>query len=136
MANGSTIWDALNRLVGMNPKAGNPDNRLYSFVYRADGLRVKKVWHTPIEVAPAEAVASGPSKVRTEEEEAKPVYIGHEVDYLYDGQMPVCEQEFEDGVYFAHHAGKLFRCAGDRGGGDGRPFSSMLPPISYREKLS
>jgi hypothetical protein len=82
----------------MNPKAGNPDNRLYSFVYRADGLRVKKVWHTPIEVAPAEAVASGPSKVRTEEEEAKPVYIGHEVDYLYDGQMPVCEQEYEDGV--------------------------------------
>jgi RHS repeat-associated protein len=67
-------------------------------VYRADGLRVKKVWHTPIEVAPAEAVASGPSKVRTEEEEAKPVYIGHEVDYLYDGQMPVCEQEYEDGV--------------------------------------
>jgi len=91
-------WDALNRLVGMNPKAGNPDNRLYSFAYRADGLRVKKVWHTPIEVAPAEAVASGPSKVRTEEEEAKPVYIGHEVDYLYDGQMPVCEQEYEDGV--------------------------------------
>ncbi|GBC92164.1 tRNA(Glu)-specific nuclease WapA [bacterium HR15] len=31
-------------------------------------------------------------------EEAKPVYIGHEVDYLYDGQMPVCEQEYEDGV--------------------------------------
>jgi YD repeat-containing protein len=76
------VWDALNRLVGMNPKAGNPDNRLYSFVYRADGLRVKKVWHTPIEVAPAEAVASGPSKVHTEAEEAKPVYIGHEVDYL------------------------------------------------------
>jgi RHS repeat-associated protein len=67
-------------------------------VYRADGLRVKKVWHTPIEVAPAEALDSGPSKLRTEEEEAKPVLIGHEVDYLYDGQMPVCEQEFEDGV--------------------------------------
>jgi RHS repeat-associated protein len=92
------VWDALNRLVGMNPNADNPDNRLYSFVYRADGLRVKKVWHTPMEVAPAEALASGPSKVRTEEEEAKPVYIGHEVDYLYDGQMPVCEQAFEDGV--------------------------------------
>ncbi|GBC92530.1 tRNA(Glu)-specific nuclease WapA [bacterium HR15] len=91
-------WDALNRLVGMNPKAGNPDNRLYSYVYRADGLRVKQVWHTPVEVAPAEAVSSGPSKLRTELEEAKPVYIGHEVDYLYDGQMPVCEQEYEDGV--------------------------------------
>ncbi len=59
---------------------------------------MKQVWHTPIEVAPAEAVESGPSEVRTELEEAKPVYIGHEVDYLYDGQMPVCEQEFEDGV--------------------------------------
>jgi len=91
-------WDCLNRLVGMNPQAGNPDNRLYSFVYRADGLRVKKVWHTPIEVAPAEALDSGPSKLRTEEEEAKPVLIGHEVDYLYDGQMPVCEQAFRDGM--------------------------------------
>ena len=59
---------------------------------------MKKVWHTPVEVAPAEAVSSGPSKLRTELEEAKPVYIGHEVDYLYDGQMPVWGQEYEDDV--------------------------------------
>ena len=26
------------------------------------------------------------------------MYIGHEVDYLYDGQMPVWGQEYEDGV--------------------------------------
>jgi RHS repeat-associated protein len=95
-------WDALNRLVEMQAYQASGRFKVvgdaWRFAYRADGLRVKKVWHTPIEVAPAEAVASGPSKARTEEEEAKPVYIGHEVDYLYDGQMPVCEQEYEDGV--------------------------------------
>ncbi|MCX7993009.1 MAG: hypothetical protein N2651_04995 [Fimbriimonadales bacterium] len=60
----------------MNPKTGNPDNGHYSDVYRADGLRVKKVWHMPVEVSPAEAVDSGQSKLRTELEEAKPVYTG------------------------------------------------------------
>ncbi|GIV10071.1 MAG: hypothetical protein KatS3mg019_2162 [Fimbriimonadales bacterium] len=31
-------------------------------------------------------------------EDAKPVYIRHEGDYLYNGQMLVCEQDFRKGV--------------------------------------
>lgn len=43
-----------------------------------------------------ERTACGSRRLTTKE--MKPVWIGYETDYLYDGQMPVCEQEFEDGV--------------------------------------
>jgi len=52
------------------------------FVHRADGLRVLKEKLSPVVALGGDEGAGG--SIRTE--------------YLYDGQMPVCEQEYEDGV--------------------------------------
>jgi len=54
----------------------------WRFGYRADGLRELKEQLSPVVALGGDEGAGG--SVRTE--------------YLYDGQMPVCEQEYEDGV--------------------------------------
>jgi hypothetical protein len=50
-------WDSTNRLVGMSP--WNMAEPVYSFVYRADGLRIKKVKHEQQEVPIAEMLDPG-----------------------------------------------------------------------------
>jgi RHS repeat-associated protein len=74
-------WDALNRLVGMQAYQASGRFKVvgdaWRFVYRADGLRVVKE-KVPQAVASVEGEAGGSSRT----------------EYLYDGQMPVCEQEF------------------------------------------
>ncbi len=77
-------WDALNRLISM--QTYQQSGRFvvigdsWRFAYRADGLRVVK--EKVSQAVGLEGSAGGSSRV----------------EYLYDGQMPVCEQEFEDGV--------------------------------------
>jgi RHS repeat-associated protein len=74
-------WDTLNRLVEMQAYQASGRFKVvgdaWRFVYRADGLRVVRE-----KVSQAVAVGGGEAggSSRTE--------------YLYDGQMPVCEQEF------------------------------------------
>jgi len=72
-------WDALNRLAGMQRyyRFGNMEvsGESWRFAYRADGLRVLKECSSFAKID--DGISSG---TRTE--------------YLYDGQMPVCEQEF------------------------------------------
>jgi RHS repeat-associated protein len=74
-------WDALNRLVGMQAyQASGWFKALgdsWRFAYRADGLRVVR---EKVSQAVADGGGEGGGSSRTE--------------YLYDGQMPVCEQEF------------------------------------------
>jgi hypothetical protein len=116
-------WDALNRLVQMQAYQASGRFKVvgdaWRFVYRADGLRVVR-----------EKVSAGGGG-RWWGRSRRFVSHGVSVRWADAGvRAGVC------GVYFADDAGKLLRCARDRGGGDGRPFSSMLPPISYREKLS
>jgi len=75
-------WDALNRLVGMQAYQASGRFKVvgdaWRFVYRADGLRV--VREKVSQEAVADGGGEGGGSSRTE--------------YLYDGQMPVCEQEF------------------------------------------
>jgi RHS repeat-associated protein len=75
-------WDALNRLVQMQAYQASGRFKVvgdaWRFVYRADGLRV--VREKVSQAAGADGGGEGGGSSRTE--------------YLYDGQMPVCEQEF------------------------------------------
>jgi hypothetical protein len=75
-------WDALNRLVQMQAYQASGRFKVvgdaWRFGYRADGLRV--VREKVSQAAVADGGGEGGGSSRTE--------------YLYDGQMPVCEQEF------------------------------------------
>jgi RHS repeat-associated protein len=75
-------WDALNRLVGMQAYQASGRFKVvgdaWRFVYRADGLRVVREKVSLAAVADGGGEGGGSSRT----------------EYLYDGQMPVCEQEF------------------------------------------
>ncbi|GIV11000.1 MAG: hypothetical protein KatS3mg020_0491 [Fimbriimonadales bacterium] len=75
-------WDALNRLVQMQAylRSGRFTvvGDTWRFGYRADGLRVFKE-----RVSAVSLEGAG---------------VGTRTEYLYDGQMPVCEQDFQNGV--------------------------------------
>jgi RHS repeat-associated protein len=75
-------WDALNRLVEMQAYQASGWFKVvgdaWRFVYRADGLRVVREKVSLAAVADGGGEGGGSSRT----------------EYLYDGQMPVCEQEF------------------------------------------